>query len=928
MKTLAYQINEIPDPFYPEYQMVSVGDVIAGVRDDFEHLLRTVASLPAGSVSVSIRFDYSPNAKNGDPQSRLRIYLLALIRTQAIAESLRVLFEHGPLGRFYNLKKINHNNESWEKFKALCEIIRREEAIEPLYSSEYNDKIPPFYYTIQSFNPNDKNDYMDLDRVLGGIREEAIINVSVEPVDISAELSAHTRYLSLLQSINRTWDRTDDEPILQNYFKDTADWYIDRSQSIKPMRHPDPLAEDILRSQQRFHETLRQPHLQFAISVLAQTKAVAQLIGSVVAESAFEGGSYHLLSSDQKEKGFKEQMQSIQELRNLPISAHKSLFQKKDPLYYSGLSRMSHIATVEELSGIVRLPVAPINSPCCIRKNTDPPNENGDRLITFGFDQNTFSKEGKGLDRGYAIIQSCKHAFFSGSTGTSKTNSTLNLIFEHFPHGIPFLVIEPVKTEYRILKTLKKHSDKTARQLAEAVEIYTPGNENISPYRFNPLWRCQGIAVEEHIDYILSCFMAAMPVSGPLPALLGEALERVYEDHPKEDDPPIMDDLVTATERVLNEKGYSAETNSDIRAALEVRLGTLTRRHIGKVFQSQFSVPNIKHLMAVPTIIEFDRLHLDQSCLLTLFILTSIREYLKTSPKTTEGLRYLIIIEEAHIIAGSTNKAVASADIADPRAFSTEMICRMLAELRALGVGIVIVDQFPSAVAPEVIKSTTTKLAFRQVAKEDREELGAAMLFGQAEMEEIARLKVGEAFFITEGYYKPRRIQTVNLHNRFDFNTPTLNEKILAYMQDDTWFKDAALQRTAAELTQLRKKMDGYDNKRIKMMGELAVLLAQYPKILAQPNTKEKFQMLNKIMCEAQELKHRLSISYRSFFKDTYKKYLNSNIPSIVKDPVVIELWENIVNRFKSIIRPDVKSTSNLIDEFIARCQRDISLGD
>ena len=127
-------------------------------------------------------------------------------------------------------------------------------------------------------------------------------------------------------------------------------------------------------------------------------------------------------------------------------------------------------------------------------------------------------------------------------------------------------------------------------------------------------------------------------------------------------------------------------------------------------------------------------------------------------------------------------------------------------------------------------------------------------------MEEIARLKVGEAFFITEGYYKPRRIQTVNLHNRFDFNTPTLNEKILAYMQDDTWFKDAALQRTAAELTQLRKKMDGYDNKRIKIMGELAVLLAQYPKVLAQPNTKDKFQMLNKIMCEAQELKHRLTI--------------------------------------------------------------------
>jgi hypothetical protein len=328
--------------------------------------------------------------------------------------------------------------------------------------------------------------------------------------------------------------------------------------------------------------------------------------------------------------------------------------------------------------------------------------------------------------------------------------------------------------------------------------------------------------------------------------------------------------------------------------------------------------------MTVPTVIELDRLHLEQGCLLTLFILTSIREYLKTLPKTAEGLRYLIIIEEAHNIAGSANKAVASPDIADPKAFSTEIICRMLAELRALGVGIVIVDQSPSAVAPEVIKSTATKLAFRQVAKEDREELGAAMLFGQAEMEDIARLKVGEAFFITEGYYKPRRIQTVNLHDRFDFNTPTLNENILPYMQHDVWFKEAALQRTAAELTQLRKKMDGYDNIRIQMMRQLAVLLARYPKILAQSNAKEKFRMLDRLVSEAQELKQRITSSYESFIKNSYKKYLNPNISLVVKDPVVLEMKESLIERLKSVIMPDVKRTLEMIDEFVDRCQSDI----
>jgi len=325
-------------------------------------------------------------------------------------------------------------------------------------------------------------------------------------------------------------------------------------------------------------------------------------------------------------------------------------------------------------------------------------------------------------------------------------------------HAIPFLVFESVKTEYRILKTFRTHPDQWVRKLADEIEIYTPGNENVSPFRINPLDPAPRISGEEHSDNVLACFLAAMPLPGPLFPILGEALERVYEEHPEREKPPIMADLMEAAERVLAEKGYSPETNSDIRAALNARLGVLTRRTIGRVFQCRRSIPSIDHLMKVPAIIELDRLPRDQACLLTLFILTGIREYLKTASRANRTPRYIIIIEEAHNIVGSAGEAHASADVADPKAFAAEYVCRMLAEVRALGVGMIIVDQLPSAVAPEVIKNTATKVTLRQQDKNEREVLGASMLMDPMENEDLGRLKVGEAFIIAEGYHKPRRI--------------------------------------------------------------------------------------------------------------------------------------------------------------------------
>ncbi len=77
--------------------------------------------------------------------------------------------ERGPLSRFYNLQVTDKDEALTKEFGAACSIIRRTQPVIPLHSAEYNDKIPPFYYTIRPFEENNANDYVNLDRVLSGI---------------------------------------------------------------------------------------------------------------------------------------------------------------------------------------------------------------------------------------------------------------------------------------------------------------------------------------------------------------------------------------------------------------------------------------------------------------------------------------------------------------------------------------------------------------------------------------------------------------------------------------------------------------------------------------------------------------------------------------------------------------------------------------
>ena len=899
-----YLISEVPDPRYPQYQLIAGGDVHQSIWQNWELVTRAISNFPHGHIEVSIKAVFSPAPENGDIQTRLRFYLIARSKRNDYLDAFGLLIEQGPLSKYYSFRKMEEEPKDTGSLTCVCEVVRKTDFLTPLYKREYNDRIPESYFIIDPFIPVENNDYMALDGVLNQVKEPVILELGIEPADTELILRDHTKYLALLQSINRNWDHDDYTHDLPSQYLEAGQYGMINNigvQKVKPLRYYDPLAENVLRAQQRFHEDLRKAHVQFRFQVSASTPATAHLLAMVFAESAFSDGAYRLIHTALGEEGAGE--------NNMEYIA------------FQGLKRL---ATVEEIVGAFRLPIASFSSPMCIRKNTDPQPIQAENPIIVGFDLAMEASSGiASVNPVVSILLSLltllKHVFLCGTSGSGKTTEMMNILVQLHSYGIPFLIIEPVKTEYRVLKTLSDSENAAVRKLANDLEIYTPGSDFISPFRCNPLNTRSGIGREEHIGNLLNCFQGALPMLPFLPIIIEEALDRLYEENDGVTNPPLIQELVALAREVLLEKGYSGETHSDIQAAIELRLGSLTRSSTGKIFQTRFSAPSIEHLMSHSCVIELEQLSPDYASLQTLFLLMSIREYLITTPNEQKGLRLVIVIEEAHNLVGATGPARASEEIPDPKAFVKEAICRMLVEFRALGVAILIVDQHATTVAPEVIKATGTKIAFRQVDAEDRQELGATMLFGPLEIEEIARLKPGEAYFYTEGLHGPRKIRTPNLHSEFNLSKPLIRKDVLPYIVNDPWFRDMARDRTAMELIQLKEAIDAYDQKWLVYIEKTKELLDLHCQFEAHKKSLNR-DNIQALRHDAVNLKRSMVTHFDSFRRGPYRRFLTEANPAGFGEEAIDKFRKTLVDRFEEVIQPGSKAGVQMLDDLISQC--------
>ena len=96
---------------------------------------------------------------------------------------------------------------------------------------------------------------------------------------------------------------------------------------------------------------------------------------------------------------------------------------------------------------------------------------------------------------------------------------------------------------------------------------------------------------------------------------------------------------------------------------------------------------------------------------------------------------------------------------ANPKSAATSYIVKMLAEVRALREGIVIADQLPTSMAPEILKNTTLKITHRITSEDDRNLIGSSMSASNVQLEELSTYLPGETLVYYEGLLKPFKLR-------------------------------------------------------------------------------------------------------------------------------------------------------------------------
>jgi hypothetical protein len=353
-----------------------------------------------------------------------------------------------------------------------------------------------------------------------------------------------------------------------------------------------------------------------------------------------------------------------------------------------------------------------------------------------------------------------RHVFVSGATGSGKS-ATVRTILEslsRLPRPVPWLVIEPAKAEYARLG---------ARLPAGlSLLVLRPGDPDLVACGLNPLEPEAGFPLQTHIDMIQALFTAAFEADEPFPQVLDRALTRCYEDrrydlstgkpllswqtHSMGVGPawPALLDLQNTARQVVDDIGYGREVADNVRGFIDVRIGSLRTGSCGRFFEGGHPL-DIPALLKSNVVIELENLGSDaDKAFLIGVVLIRIVEYLRLHPKSDEELRHLLVVEEAH-------RLLKNAPTGSRAAQSVTLFADLLAEIRAYGEGVAVVEQIPSKILPDVVKNSAVKIMHRLPSADDREFVGATMNLDEDGSNYVVSLIRGDAVVHTDGMDRP-----------------------------------------------------------------------------------------------------------------------------------------------------------------------------
>ncbi|MGL1206731.1 ATP-binding protein [Vibrio parahaemolyticus] len=374
-----------------------------------------------------------------------------------------------------------------------------------------------------------------------------------------------------------------------------------------------------------------------------------------------------------------------------------------------------------------------------------------------------------------------KHTFVCGITGSGKTTTVKKILLEAQK---PFLVIESAKKEYR--------------NLAIDSIVYTLGKPELNCPQINPFYIMPGVSPQTHIDYLKDLFNASFSFYGPMPYILEKCLHTIYKNkgwdltlgyHPmlvnnqSETDFfnieytknkysfashkylfPTMQELKDEIARyVEDELKYDGEVAGNVKTAIKVRLENLCIGAKGFTFNTSEYL-DFSRLLEKKVVFELEGLADDSDKAFSVGLLVIfINEYRQIAKeiggnKDTE-LKHLLVIEEAHRLLKNVDTERSTETAGNPKGKAVEHFTNMIAEMRSYGQGVIVAEQIPSKLAPDVIKNSSTKIVQRIVSADDQQIIANTIGISAEDALQLGSLEAGYAFCHKEGMSLPTTVK-------------------------------------------------------------------------------------------------------------------------------------------------------------------------
>jgi hypothetical protein len=363
-----------------------------------------------------------------------------------------------------------------------------------------------------------------------------------------------------------------------------------------------------------------------------------------------------------------------------------------------------------------------------------------------------------------------RHCFVAGTTGAGKTTTLVQILSQLANQGIPFLVVEPAKTEYRALFEELVANNKRPLRLTLRGEK----GPYEQPLRLNPWKAPAGTLLGRHVEGMKVLLRSCFAMQESLPQILERAIFDLYsklgwsdlsEVVPIKTDrrfPTFADFVakapggtVTFLQEVVRGLHYRAEVTGNLTAAVTVRMESFLRGIKGHLFSEEDDP--FDDILNRPTFIELADLNepdIKRFLLgaIVLRLASELQARHARTPATT--LRHVTVLEEAHHFLRT---AVGHGPGAELARESNLLLADAFAEMRGYGEGIIVADQAPAELAPAVLRNTNIKIAHRLMYQDDCDAMGDAMGLNDAQKLQLRMLGAGEC--VIQAPSIPRPIQ-------------------------------------------------------------------------------------------------------------------------------------------------------------------------